>query len=41
MHHIGAGVAVPFQRQQFCVVAAQMRGAVENMGDETRLPQRK
>ena len=41
MHHIGAGIAVAFQRQQFGVVAAQMRGAIENMGDEGRLPQRK
>jgi len=39
MHHIGAGIAMPFQRQQFSVVGAQMRGAIENMGDEGRLPQ--
>ena len=31
MHHIGAGIAVPFQRQQFGVVAAQMRGAIEDI----------
>jgi len=41
IHHIGAGVAAPFQREQFLVVAAQMRGAIENMRDESRLPQRK
>ena len=34
MHHIGAGVAVPLQREQFLVIAAQMRGAIENIGDE-------
>ncbi len=39
MHHIGARVAVAFQRHQFRIVAAQMRGAIENMGDEGRLPQ--
>ena len=39
--HIGAGVALAFQRKQFFVVAAQMRGAIENMGDEGGLPQRK
>ena len=38
MHHIGAGIAVAFQREQFLVIAAQMRGAIENMGDEGRLP---
>ena len=31
MHHIGAGIAVAFQRKQFFVVAAQMRGAIENV----------
>ena len=41
IHHIGAGIAVAFQREQFRVVAAQMRGAIENIGDEGRLPQRK
>ena len=41
IHHVGAGVAAPFQRQQFGVIAAQMRGAIENMRDEARLPQRK
>ena len=39
--HIGAGVAVAFQREQFLVIAAQMRGAVENMGDESGLAERK
>ncbi len=39
--HIGAGVAVAFQREQFLVIAAQMRGAVENVGDESRLAERK
>jgi hypothetical protein len=34
VHHIGAGVAMPLQREQFLVAAAQMRGAVENVGDE-------
>ena len=41
MHHIGAGVAVAFQRQQFRIVGAQMRGTIEHMGDEGRLAQRK
>ena len=35
------GRCAPFQRQQFVIVAAQMRGAVENVGDESGLPQRK
>ena len=41
MHHIGAGIAVAFQRQQLLIVGAQMRGAIEHMGDEGRLPERK
>ena len=41
MHHIGARVAAAFQRHQFRIVAAQMRGAIEDIGDEGRLPQRK
>ena len=39
--HVGAGVAVAFQREQFLVIAAQMRGAIENVGDEGRLAERK
>ena len=39
MHHIGAGVAVALQREQLLFVGAQMRGAVEHMGDEGRLPE--
>ena len=39
--HIGAGVAMAFQREQLLVIGAQMRGAIENMGDEGRLPERK
>ena len=38
--HIGAGVALAFQREQLFVIGAQMRGAIENMGDESGLPQR-
>ncbi len=38
--HIGAGVALAFQREQFLVIAAQMRGAVENMGDKSGLSER-
>ena len=41
MHHIGAGIGLAFQRQQLGVVGAQMRGAIEHMGDEGRLAQRK
>ena len=37
--HIGAGVALAFQREQFVVIGAQMRGAIENMGDEGGLAQ--
>ena len=39
MDHIGAGVALALQREQFLVIAAQMRGAIENMGDEGRMPE--
>ncbi len=39
--HIGAGVAMALQRHQFLVIAAQMRGAVEDVGDEGRLAERK
>ena len=38
INHIGAGIAVAFERHQFLVVAAQMRGAIENIGDEGRPP---
>ena len=38
--HIGAGIALAFQREQLLVVAAQMRGAIENVGDESGLTQR-
>jgi hypothetical protein len=41
MQHIGAGIALAFQRQQLGIVGAQMRGAIEHMGDEGRLAQRK
>ena len=37
---LGAGVALALQREKFFVIAAQMRGAIENMGDESGLPQR-
>ena len=39
--HIGAGVAVPLQREQFLVAGAQMRGAIENVGDEGGPAERK
>ena len=41
IHHIGAGVAMALQREQFLVVAAQMRGAIENVGDEGGTAERK
>jgi hypothetical protein len=31
---------MPFQREQFFITGAQMRRAVEDMGDEGRLPLR-
>ena len=34
-----AGVAAFLQRHQFGIVAAQMRGAIEDIGDEARLSQ--
>ena len=40
-HHVGARVAMAFQRKQFRVVGAQMRGTVENVGNEGGLAQRK
>ena len=39
IHHIGAGVAVPFECHQFGIVAAQMRGAIQNIADKGRPPQ--
>ena len=41
MDHIGAGVAMALEREQFFVIGAQMRGAIENIGDEGGSPQRK
>ena len=41
MHHIGARVATALQCEQLLLVGAQMRGAVEHMGDEGGLPERK
>ena len=38
--HIGAGVALVFQREQLFVIGAQMRGAIENVGNESGLAQR-
>jgi hypothetical protein len=38
---VGAGVAMAFQRQQLVLVAAQMRGAIQNVGDEGRMAERK
>ena len=38
--HIGAGILLAFEREQFFVIGAQMRGAIEHMGDEGRLAQR-
>ena len=38
--HIGAGVALALQREQFFVIGAQMRGAIENMRNESGLSQR-
>ena len=35
--HIGAGVALTIQREQFFVIGAQMRGAIQNVGDESGL----
>jgi hypothetical protein len=41
VHQIGARLGVAFQCKQLFVIAAQMRGAIEDIGDEGRLPQRK
>ena len=38
---VGTGIAPAFQREQFFLIGAQMRGAVEDIGDEGRLPERK
>ncbi len=41
MHDISARVRLAFEREQLVVIAAQMRGAIEHVGDEGRLTQGK
>ena len=38
---VGTGIAPALQREQLFLIGAQMRGAVENIGDESRPPERK